>query len=203
MTIHPSDLRLTSDAQLIERSRKGDQNAFGQIVERYQSLVCSVAYNRCGDLTLSEDLGQEAFLLATAGVVAGLSGLMSKTRQAFWLSGLLVISWPSALAIRATDWIVLVAVLAVVTAISLFASWFSLRYSERSHLSYSLGNAAIVLVGIAAMTWRRLVWTPDVSDFAWFFIAISGMATTAAVLNVLVWKRIYGKRETTLPVDGE
>ena len=32
--------------------------------ERYQSLVCSIAYNRCGDLTLSEDLAQDAFILA-------------------------------------------------------------------------------------------------------------------------------------------
>jgi RNA polymerase sigma factor (sigma-70 family) len=49
---------------LIELSQQGDRNAFGEIVERYQSLVCSVAYNRCGDLAWSEDLAQEAFLLA-------------------------------------------------------------------------------------------------------------------------------------------
>ena len=53
-----------SDAELIRQSRKGDETAYGQVVQKYQSLVCSVAYNRCGDLTLSEDLAQEAFIQA-------------------------------------------------------------------------------------------------------------------------------------------
>ncbi len=58
------NLSAVTDAELIQRCGQGDQNAYGQIVERYQSLVCSVAYNRCGDLALSEDLAQEAFILA-------------------------------------------------------------------------------------------------------------------------------------------
>ena len=53
-----------TDAQLIQKSREGDESAYGQMVERYQSLACSVAYNRCGDLAMSEDLAQEAFMLA-------------------------------------------------------------------------------------------------------------------------------------------
>ncbi len=53
-----------SDCQLIELSLSGDKSAFGKIVERHQSLVCSVAYNRCGDLAISEDLAQEAFVVA-------------------------------------------------------------------------------------------------------------------------------------------
>lgn len=53
-----------TDAELIQRCGQGDENAYGQIVERYQSLVCSVAYNRCGDLAQSEDLAQDAFILA-------------------------------------------------------------------------------------------------------------------------------------------
>jgi len=55
---------LISDADLIQSCRDGDQRAFGQIVERYQSLVCSVAYSRCGNLAMSEDLAQEAFIQA-------------------------------------------------------------------------------------------------------------------------------------------
>ncbi|WP_299468464.1 sigma-70 family RNA polymerase sigma factor [uncultured Gimesia sp.] len=58
------NLSAVTDAELIQRCGQGDQIAYGQIVERYQSLVCSVAYNRCGDLALSEDLAQEAFILA-------------------------------------------------------------------------------------------------------------------------------------------
>jgi len=60
----PANLHSNSDAELIQQSRNGDQSAYGQIVRRYQSLVCSVAYNRCGDLAMSEDLAQDAFIQA-------------------------------------------------------------------------------------------------------------------------------------------
>lgn len=62
-TINPIDLCEASDAELIQLSGQGNQDAYGQIVERYQSLVCSIAYSRCGNLSLSEDLAQEAFIL--------------------------------------------------------------------------------------------------------------------------------------------
>jgi RNA polymerase sigma factor (sigma-70 family) len=55
---------LPSDSELVSASQLGDTTAFGQLVTRYQSLVCSVAYNRCGDFAASEDCAQEAFLLA-------------------------------------------------------------------------------------------------------------------------------------------
>jgi len=55
---------LPSDSELVSASQLGDTTAFGQLVTRYQSLVCSVAYNRCGDFAASEDFAQEAFLLA-------------------------------------------------------------------------------------------------------------------------------------------
>jgi len=60
----PTNLPCVSDAELIQQSRNGDESAYGQMVERYQSLVCSVAYSRCGDLGMSEDLAQEAFIQA-------------------------------------------------------------------------------------------------------------------------------------------
>ena len=43
-------LTVMSDDQLWQRSRDGDREAFGQIVERYQSLICSLAYSACGNL---------------------------------------------------------------------------------------------------------------------------------------------------------
>ena len=52
------------DRELIQASQSGDQAAFGQLVTRYQSLICAVAYNRCGDVASSEDLAQEAFVQA-------------------------------------------------------------------------------------------------------------------------------------------
>ena len=53
---------LCSDTQLIERCLGGDHEAFGPIVERYQGLLCALAYSGCGDVGRSEDLAQETFL---------------------------------------------------------------------------------------------------------------------------------------------
>lgn len=53
-----------TDVDLVARSVAGDREAFGQIVERYQSLVCSLAYNATGSVSQSEDLAQETFLAA-------------------------------------------------------------------------------------------------------------------------------------------
>lgn len=53
-----------SDAELVAQSLDGDQNAFGKVVERYQSLVCSLAYSATGSLSQSEDLAQETFVTA-------------------------------------------------------------------------------------------------------------------------------------------
>lgn len=53
-----------SDIELVSASRAGDRNAFGKIVERYQSFVCSVAYGATGNLSLSQDVAQETFVAA-------------------------------------------------------------------------------------------------------------------------------------------
>src|SRR5688572_13638277 len=42
---------LLSDEQLWQESRAGNHDAFGRIVERYQSLVCSLAYSASGSLS--------------------------------------------------------------------------------------------------------------------------------------------------------
>jgi RNA polymerase sigma factor (sigma-70 family) len=56
--------RAVSDEQLWQASRAGDRDAFGRIVERYQSLVCALAYSGTGNLATSQDLAQEAFVAA-------------------------------------------------------------------------------------------------------------------------------------------
>src|SRR5690348_5463070 len=53
-----------SDEQLWRRAREGDREAFAKIVERYQTLVCSIAYSACGALGTSEDMAQETFITA-------------------------------------------------------------------------------------------------------------------------------------------
>ncbi len=53
-----------NDAELVAESLAGSREAFRQIVERHQTLVCSLGYCATGSLTQSEDLAQETFLAA-------------------------------------------------------------------------------------------------------------------------------------------
>ncbi len=52
----------TEEALLIERSREGDQDAFRQLVERYQGAVHNLAYRMLGDPNDAEDAAQEIFM---------------------------------------------------------------------------------------------------------------------------------------------
>ncbi len=52
------------DSELVSDSLSGNREAFGQIVSRYQSLVCSIAYSATGSLSESEDLAQDTFIAA-------------------------------------------------------------------------------------------------------------------------------------------
>ena len=54
-----------SDADLVNESlTTGNREAFGRIVGRYQTLICSIAYSGTGSLSQSEDLAQETFIAA-------------------------------------------------------------------------------------------------------------------------------------------
>ncbi|MCX7046102.1 MAG: sigma-70 family RNA polymerase sigma factor [Candidatus Sumerlaeota bacterium] len=73
-----------TDAELIEASLGGNREAFGRIVERYQNLVCSIAYGSVGNFDLSEDLAQETFVTAWRQ----LGQLRDRMRFRFWLVGI-------------------------------------------------------------------------------------------------------------------
>lgn len=60
-TVKATDL---SDSELVTQSLSGNRDAFGRIVARYQSLLCSLAYSATGSLSQSEDLAQETFVTA-------------------------------------------------------------------------------------------------------------------------------------------
>ena len=51
-----------SDTELVSRGLAGDRDAFSHIVSRYQTLICSLAYSRIGNLGQSEDIAQETRL---------------------------------------------------------------------------------------------------------------------------------------------
>lgn len=80
---HAASLPL-SDEQLWQQSRAGNREAFGRIVERYQSLVCSLAYSAAGSLSRSEDLAQETFVTAWQR----LDELREPSKLRAWLCGI-------------------------------------------------------------------------------------------------------------------
>jgi RNA polymerase sigma factor (sigma-70 family) len=74
----------SNDAELVAESLGGGREAFRQIVERHQTLVCSLAYCATGSLTQSEDLAQETFLAAWRK----LAELREPTKLRAWLCGI-------------------------------------------------------------------------------------------------------------------
>ena len=73
------------DEELVLTSLSGNREAFGQVVERYQRLLCSLAYAATGSLTESEDLAQDAFVEAWRG----LHTLREPAKLRSWLCGIL------------------------------------------------------------------------------------------------------------------
>ena len=53
---------MVSDDQLLEEARKGDNAAFQQIVERYESLVAGTVVGMLGNTQEAEDVAQEVFI---------------------------------------------------------------------------------------------------------------------------------------------
>lgn len=51
-----------SDARLVEESRRGDQAAFGELVQRYERRLLRVIQRFIRDPDIAEDLAQETFL---------------------------------------------------------------------------------------------------------------------------------------------
>jgi len=64
MTVETMPATERSDAELVTESRTGSREAFRLIVERYQTLICSLAYSGTGNVTQSEDVAQETFISA-------------------------------------------------------------------------------------------------------------------------------------------
>ncbi|HTV39875.1 MAG TPA: sigma-70 family RNA polymerase sigma factor [Candidatus Sulfotelmatobacter sp.] len=75
---------ISEDAQLVQLGVKGDRDAFGRLVARYQSPVCALAYSACGNISQSEDLAQETFITAWRK----LGDLREPEKFKFWLFGI-------------------------------------------------------------------------------------------------------------------
>lgn len=74
-----------TDASLVVESLKGSREAFGSIVARYQTLLCSLAYSATGSFSQSQDLSQETFVIAWKQ----LSELREPGKLRSWLCGIL------------------------------------------------------------------------------------------------------------------
>jgi RNA polymerase sigma factor (sigma-70 family) len=72
------------DVTLIEASRRGDRDAFAQIIERYQRAVYAVAYSGVRDRALADDVTQDTFVIAWRR----LDDLRDAERLAAWLCGI-------------------------------------------------------------------------------------------------------------------
>jgi RNA polymerase sigma factor (sigma-70 family) len=84
MTTRTVSAEVFNDAELVAESLAGNRDAFGQIIARYQSLVCSLAYSATGSLSQSEDLAQETFVAAWKQ----LAGLREPEKLRAWLCGI-------------------------------------------------------------------------------------------------------------------
>jgi len=71
----------TNDAELVAASLRGSRDAFRLIVERYQTLICSLAYCATGSVSQSQDMAQETFLAAWKD----LAGLREPEKLKAWL----------------------------------------------------------------------------------------------------------------------
>jgi len=60
--------RPTEDAVLVERSKNGDQDAYAELVTRYQAIAARTAYVITGTAADAEDVAQEVFQAVVAGL---------------------------------------------------------------------------------------------------------------------------------------
>jgi len=84
MTTRMMSVAANNDVELVSESLSGNRDAFGQIVARYQSLVCSLAFSATDSLSQSEDLAQETFITAWKQ----LAGLREPEKLRAWLCGI-------------------------------------------------------------------------------------------------------------------
>ena len=66
---------------LIERCRKGDDAAFGELVDLYKNLVYGLVYRMASDRSRADDLAQEVFLR----VYRGLPYFRGEARLSTWI----------------------------------------------------------------------------------------------------------------------
>jgi RNA polymerase sigma-70 factor (ECF subfamily) len=78
--------KASGDADLVRRARRGDVEAFGEIVERHQNHLYNAAYHLLGSEEDAEDVAQEAFVRA----FRALENFEGRAKFSTWLYGIMV-----------------------------------------------------------------------------------------------------------------
>lgn len=55
-------MKESTDFELIDLCREGDENAFREIVERYESLIATITFNMMGESNDAVEIGQQVFI---------------------------------------------------------------------------------------------------------------------------------------------
>ena len=84
MTTKMMPVAANNDAELVSGTLAGNRDAFAQIVSRYQSLICALAYSATGSLGQSEDLAPETCITAWKH----LGHLRKHNKLRAWLCGI-------------------------------------------------------------------------------------------------------------------
>jgi RNA polymerase sigma-70 factor (ECF subfamily) len=93
--MEPVSTRSVSDPELVERARRGDEAAFGALVDRHRTAVFRAALAALGTREDAEEVAQEAF-------VAAFQHLQDFREDASFKTWLLSIAWRKALTRRRT-----------------------------------------------------------------------------------------------------
>lgn len=59
-----ASLNEASDLELVKQTKRGDSEAFSELVRRHRQVVYNLAYRYVRDVSLADDMAQEAFLKA-------------------------------------------------------------------------------------------------------------------------------------------
>jgi RNA polymerase sigma-70 factor (ECF subfamily) len=75
------NVEATSEETLVSRAARGDEQAFAVLVNRYRSMLYSMAYKLLRDPGRAEDMAQETFIKA----YAALPGFRGQSKLSSWL----------------------------------------------------------------------------------------------------------------------
>jgi hypothetical protein len=77
------------ELDLVEASRAGNRQSFGELVRHHQNLVCALAFSGLGDVAQSEDVAQEVFITACSIAIGCCFRDMAPEppRERPWVSG--------------------------------------------------------------------------------------------------------------------